>query len=484
MLRIFWIALVSCCSVHVSAVCFAQDGRAASTVAELRAEALASMKEAASFFRKNVATHGGYVYFYDLELKQRWGEGEATPDQIWVQPPGTPAVGLAYLSAFDATGDAYYLSCVQEVAEALIYGQLKSGGWTNCIDFDPQGAQVAEYRNGNGRGKNHSSLDDGQTQTAIEFMVRADKALGFKNAAVHDSASVALAALLAAQFPCGAFPQVWTGPVAKHPGRQANYPEYDWRTEGRIKNYWDLYTLNDNLAVTTKNALLAAHEVYGEERYLNAVKRLGDFLIMSQMPEPQAGWAQQYNYAMQPAWARRFEPPAVCGHESQAIVSLLMEIYLATADEKYLTPIPAAIRFLENSELRDGTIARYYELQTNRPLFMEVNAGVYTLTYSDSNLPSHYSWKTKSQVKKLQRDFASVRERLGKSAVSVSVDGLAARARRIVDELDESGRWLSTSDGTKMVGQRRFPEGEQFLSSDLFIENLQTLAQFIQATGS
>ncbi len=35
----------------------------------------------------------------------------------------------------------------------LCYGQLASGGWTNSIDFDPQGEKVARYRNGRGERK-------------------------------------------------------------------------------------------------------------------------------------------------------------------------------------------------------------------------------------------------------------------------------------------------------------------------------------------
>ena len=101
----------------------------------LRDEAAVAVKKAATFYRERVATHGGYVYFYSLDLKQRWGEGVATPDQIWVQPPGTPTVGMAYLKAWKATGDEYYLDAARVAAEGLAYGQLRTGGWTNQVDF-------------------------------------------------------------------------------------------------------------------------------------------------------------------------------------------------------------------------------------------------------------------------------------------------------------------------------------------------------------
>src|SRR5688500_15338803 len=102
---------------------------------------------AATYYRTKVATHGGYVYYYSLDLSQRWGEGVASADQIWVQPPGTPTVGLAYLAAWRATGDSFYLEAATEAARAVAHGQLRSGGWTNAVDFDPRGSRSAGYRN-------------------------------------------------------------------------------------------------------------------------------------------------------------------------------------------------------------------------------------------------------------------------------------------------------------------------------------------------
>ncbi|MEZ5299894.1 MAG: hypothetical protein R3F11_04380 [Verrucomicrobiales bacterium] len=57
-----------------------------------------------SFFHNNAATHGGYVYLYSADLSLRQAEGIPGPDTIWVQPPGTPAVGEAFLDAYEATG--------------------------------------------------------------------------------------------------------------------------------------------------------------------------------------------------------------------------------------------------------------------------------------------------------------------------------------------------------------------------------------------
>jgi PelA/Pel-15E family pectate lyase len=465
-LAVFLVALVVPCGAR------AQDD-------SLRQELTAAMKRAASYYYEQVATHGGYVYHYSLDLSQRWGEGVASVDQIWVQPPGTPTVGLAYLKAYEATGDEYYRQAAVDAAHALAYGQLKSGGWTNCIDFDPRGERVAEYRNGKGSGKNHSSLDDGQTQSALRLMMHADKALEFQDETVHESAMIALEALLAAQFANGGFPQVWTGPVEHQPVKQANYPEYDWRTEGRIKQYWDMYTLNDNVTGYVADALIDAHAIYGEPRYLEALKKLGDFLLLAQMPEPQPGWAQQYNYDMQPIWARRFEPPGVSGDETQEVIETLFKIFTVIGDRKYLEPIPKALAWLERSVLPDGQLARYYELKTNRPLYMSRRGDTYSLTYDDSQLPGHYGWKTESRIEQLRAKY----QRL--STVGTPENGSAADApdvqtvREILADLDGQGRWVSIYQGEALIGQAKMPEGTPYLASAVFSENLATLSRYL-----
>jgi hypothetical protein len=304
--------LKSCLLGLLALTCVFQVAAAQESDAKLREEASAAMRKAAEFYRGKVAVRGGYVYYYSPDLKLRYGEGMATPTQVWVQPPGTPTVGLAFLAAHRATGERFYLDAAREAGEALLYGQLKSGGWQNCVDFDSRG-RVNLYRNGKGGGQNNSTLDDGISQSAIQFMARLDEALEFNDAAVHESASIGLDALLKAQFANGAFPQVWTGPVPGAPVTKASYPDYDWRTEGKVKDYWNMYTLNDGAAGTVSQALMVAADVYQEPRFLEALKRLGDFLLLAQMPEPQPAWAQQYSREMHPIWARRFEPPGVTG---------------------------------------------------------------------------------------------------------------------------------------------------------------------------
>lgn len=444
------------------------------------AEVAAAMKRAATYYRTQVATHGGYVYHYSLDLQTRWGEGPATKDQIWVQPPGTPTVGMAYLAAYRATKDSFYLDAAREAAEALIYGQLRSGGWRNLVDFDPQSPRVAAYRNGRGQKKNgddNSTLDDGITQSATRFLVQLDGELQFKDAAIHDAALIALDALLQAQFANGAFPQVWTGPVETQPVVAASYPEYEWRTEGKVKEYWTRYTLNDGIAGYVADLLLDALRIYQDDRYKAALAKLGDFLLLAQMPDPQPAWCQQYGYDMKPIWARRFEPPAVSGGESQDVLETLLKVYHLTQNKKYLTPIPRALEYLKKSELPDGRLARYYELQSNKPLYMNRDGGEYFLTYDDAKLPDHYGWKVASRLDLIGMLF--------QDALTLGVTGTVRLMdteghRSTLAELDDQGRWISTYGGERIIGQAKFAAGEKYLSSAVFSRNLSSLAEYHQ----
>lgn len=464
MTRTLGLVVLVACLVH------AQPGEPG-----LRAAALKTLQKATAYYRDKVASHGGYVYYYSLDLRERWGEGKADADTLFVQPPGTPTVGLAFLRAYEATGDRDALKAAVAAGEALVYGQLQSGGWTQTIHYGTA-RRVGKYRNGKGGNWNVSSLDDDQTQAALRFLMHLDKALAFKNEAIHEATLYGLTALLKAQFPNGGFPQVWTGPIAAQPVVKAKYPEGDWKTDGKIKNYWDYYTLNDNIPGTVAETLILAQRVYGDAKYKAALAKLGDFLILAQMPEPQPGWCQQYNYDMVPMWGRKFEPPAITGWESQDAMRTLLTIARATGDKKYLEPLPAALKFYQKNLLEDGRVARFYELTTSKPLYMD---GAYRLTYDDSAAPAHYGWKQPAGFAQIEKEYAAVRTGMP-PAKSGPVS--AARVREIVQALDAEGRWISTYAGEHLVGQPKFAPGFKYVSSEVFARNVEMLSQYLAAT--
>ncbi|MEX2578188.1 MAG: pectate lyase [Verrucomicrobiales bacterium] len=440
-----------------------------------------TIDRAATFYREKAAVNGGYVYYYSLDFSRRLGEGVAGPTEIWVQPPGTPTVGEAFLDAYEATGSRAHLDSAIAAGKALVHGQLESGAWQNSIDFNPAGPRAMLYRNGKGnpKGKNFSTLDDDISQSALRFMMRLDETLNFENETIHESVEYAATRLLQAQFPNGAFPQGWTGPVETRPLKESQYPDYDWRTEGRIKEYWDQYTLNDGIAGSMTDTLIRAHKIYKDSKYLSALRKLGEFLILSQMPDPQPAWAQQYGPDMQPIWARAFEPPAISGRESEDVMIALMKIAEYTGEDRFLEPIVPAVKYLESSLLPDGRMARYYELQNNKPLYMKREGRAYSLTNDDSNLPDHYGWKNPSRLDLIKQAYRA--KLAGRDPLEIlepkAVD--PDEVEEIVDDLDDEGRWVSEYDGELLVGQPKFQPGEKYLDSAVFAENMETLARWI-----
>lgn len=438
----------------------------------LENEVRQSLRRAVEFFRDKVARHGGYVYYTSLDLSQRWGEGKASDNTVFVQPPGTPTVGMAILAAYRATRDKFYLEAARKPAAALIKGQSPSGGWPQSFEITDH----SELRQSKRSKPVRSSLDDGQTQAALEFLIKLDRALEWKDETIHAAAVKGLDGLLAAQFPNGAFPQSWIAPVGNHPKLQAKYPRYDWRTEGRLKNYWDYYTLNDNLAGSVARTLIVAIEAYGDFRFRDALARLGDFLVAAQMPDPQPAWCQQYNFEMIPIWARKFEPPAIAGSESQDAMETLIEIARQTGKKRYLEPIPRALDYFENNcLLSDGKVARFYEFETNKPLYM---TSKYELTYDDSDVPKHYGWKKSQRFGAIRREYELALEdtkREDKKMERPTVD----QVKKVLARLDGQGRWVTTAAGENLVGNPKFVSGFQYLSSELFCNNVELLAKYL-----
>jgi hypothetical protein len=194
--------------------------------------------------------------------------------------------------------------------------------------------------------------------------------------------------------------------------------------------------------------------------------KFGEFLLLARLPEPQPAWAQQYDAQMRPAWARKFEPPAVTGGESQDVLEALLDLHEATRDPRLLEPISPALAYLRKSLLPDGRLARFYETHSNRPLWL---AKDYRVVYTDDDLPTHYGFKVESRLDEIERDLELVRA--GRPRVRKSS---AAEAKRAIETLDAKGRWVEAESPKRGV-----PAGA-WIRSATFIRRVEALCDFLE----
>lgn len=359
----------------------------------LRDQALATMRQATEFMVEKVAYKGGYVWAYTPDLSRRWGELEAAPTMIWIQPPGTATVGHVYLDAYNATGDQYYYDAAAQVAEAIIAAQHPSGGWNYMADFAGEDSLRDWYRTVGANAwrmeefhhfYGNATFDDAGTAEAAQFLLRLY--LAKRDETYRPALDRAVSFVLDSQYPVGGWPQRW--PLTEIEG-DPGYTAY--------------ITFNDDVAAENIKFLLMVRQTLGDDpRITDSIRRAMDSFVVTQGPPDQPGWALQYTLDLKPAGARTYEPKALVTHTTAANVAALMNFYELTGDRKYLARVGEALDWLEKVKLppeqeKNGrTHPTFIEIGTDRPLYVHrrgsnVVNGEYYVTDRLEGAIGHYS---------------------------------------------------------------------------------------------
>jgi PelA/Pel-15E family pectate lyase len=474
---------------------------------QTKQEVLSAMKKATEFFSNKVSTRGGYVWNVSEDFSKQYGEVPARKSQIWVQS-GTPMVGMTMLDAYEATGDKFYLEVAQKAADALIFGQTKSGGWHYMVDFEPKGVQDY-YKNHASKFKwgmeeqrfykGNATLDDGNSQNATRFILRLYTVS--KNDKYKLPLLKALDFFLKAQYPNGAFPQ--------------RFPlHYDYIHDD-FPDYTSYYTLNDGATVTAIQVLVEAYEKLGDNKYLVAAKCAVDFLIAVQGPEDQAAWAEQYHPdTMQPVKARTHEPAGFVVRESEQVLETLEMFYKMTGDRRYLRPISLCLNWFDrlNKEAVEfkRTPARYYELGTNLPVYVIRTDETYEHGYGKylwSNTPkgnnqgSSGGWdssqvrqivnvepirKEYERVKSLDAKAARAEYEKQKSWSGDSPRPDTANVANPIKAMDSRGAWITDCRVLKLDAKEKngLNSGDfeiiKGYSTGVFVRNLSAMTAFVK----
>jgi hypothetical protein len=416
-------------------------------------QAQETMKKATNFLH-SITTKGGYAGIFSLDLSQRWGEEvyePASPNEIWIQPPGTPSIGTSFIKAYKATRDEEYLKLAKEAGLALAWAQSTHGGWIYLVDLSRYPMNDTNVK----RVTTKCTFDDDVSQGAVTFLMDLDEVID--EPWLTDAINLSLNHIMSAQYENGGWPQ-W-------------YP--------LIGGYHDYYTFNDGAMNDCIRVMLKAYKQYGRKDCFESAKKGGDFIILSQLQAPQTGWGQQYSLDLKPAWARKFEPPGLESAVTAQNITTLITIYEYTQDEKYLKPIPLAIDWLERSKIGDNLWARLYEIGTNRPIFGDYDSKVhYTFEELSEDRQTGYSWRISWPLDAIEAYNTFMKKRAEQGTVTPgqlenarSFSEASApqerEVKQIIASLDNQGRW---------VNQKR-----QLIFVDDFVNNMNRLCLYIES---
>ena len=400
-----------------------------------RAAVLAAMKRAARFMTEEAAVQGGYVWQYLPDFSRRWGELEAGPTMIWVQPPGTATVGHLFLDAYHATGDAFYYEAAKKAADALVKGQHPAGGWNYVIDtageeslkqwYATVGAnawRLEELQHYYG----NATFDDAGTAEASQLLLRVY--LEKKDRKYLAPLNKAISFVLESQYENGGWPQRY--PFVQNGG-----------LHGRA-DYTPYITFNDDVAGENLEFLIyawhgLARNGRGDARILDAINRGMDIFVKTQQPQPQPAWGlQHFPDTLKPAGARTIEPQAFVTHATGTNIKSMLGFYRLTGDRKYLARLPEAMDWLDQVATKPplntpGRTHPTFVLEgANTPVYIHrrgsnIANGQYYADDNPTNLIVHYGSFRNVDTPALRAEYA----RLSALSVEEATQGSPLKAR-------------------------------------------------------
>lgn len=507
-------------------------------------EAKAKMLQATQFMVEEVSVHGGYVRLQTKDLSRRWGELEVFDTQIWVggNYPLTPGMGKLFLDLYHETGEEYYYEAADKVADALIWGQLESGGWDYIIDFAGTRSKKHwyntigqnawgwfEYNHYYGNATQHSN-----TTSATRFLLR--MYVSKLDPKYKPALDKALDFVLESQFPLGGWSKRY--PPTRH-------HQYEGRPDYTVRYNFHADVPRDNIEL-----LIEAYNVLGEERFLDPIRRGMNFFIIAQQGNPQGGWARHLDENLEPAFGRPFEPAGISTRLTATHIRIMLRFYQYTGDRKFLARIPDAIDWLRRSKLpehmtNDGnrTHALVMEVGTNKPLWNHrrgtgVLDGEYIVNYDYEGVDGKiyaYGDNIRIDVDELEREYERVaamspEEASRNSPLNVErYEGMEppqryleyqhnykyydptpgprytapseSGVRQILEDLDGQGRWITTGewisdpytldeDGNPSnTAMHSDPitatwitddSDQEYISNRVYIDNMRQLLEFIK----
>ena len=342
----------------------------------------------------------------------------------------TPHIAAKMLYASEVLDDARYFDVARRSAEFLLAAQDKRGFWVSQYIMTVNGIEPQET------GEQVKLQDEVQAHP-IFFLAYIYRLTGEKE--YLDALKRGGEFLLNAQNPNGSWSHHYN--ATRGMGETRNKHPQGGELNDR--------TMNDGI-----NVMLLMYHITKDRKYVEAIRRAGQWLIDAQLTGKVVGWADQYDKDNQPVWARNFEPPAWSLRASSLASRALVEVYRLSGDKRYLQPVEAYASYMK-SRFDESKTYRYYDVKSGRPIAAWMNK-VYFLDDKDE-LARYQRFPAGSQYTELRSpDIAP--DRLLQDAEAPSpkklspvltrdtaaklLPNLRKDAINALDTQDASGMWL------------------------------------------
>ena len=255
----------------------------------------------------------------------------------------TPRLACLLLYGYQSLGDYHYFEAALRTGEFILAAQDKRGFWSPNYRMTVHGIQPSHP-------DTMIKLQDSNISHPIFFLSAMYRFTGDKR--YLDALKRAGEFYLRAQNPNGSWSHHW------------NARKKIGETSRRKPQGGELNDLAMNDAI---DVMILMYHITGDRKYVEAIRRAGEWLIASQLKGKVCGWADQYDKDNNPAWARNFEPPALSMAGSSHACRALVTLYRLSGDKRYLAPIGRHREWVRRTAGKVG-IYHSYDAKTGKPI--------------------------------------------------------------------------------------------------------------------
>jgi PelA/Pel-15E family pectate lyase len=301
---------------------------------------------------------------------------------------------------------------IAKIADNILLYQRNNGGWPK--NYDMQAILTKDQTDSVRKAKTqiHTTFDNSTTYTHVEYLAEVYSATKIEK--YKEGSLKGINFILKAQFPNGGWPQYY--PLEENYSRHITY------NDGAM-----LGVMSTLKRINNNDPAFAFVPVDIRKKTKQAYDKGLECILKTQIISKGrlTAWCQQYDeVTLKPAWARAYEMPSICNGESVAIVMMLMS--LDNPDKRIIESVQSSIKWFEESKIYNTKVktvpappeesqyktiridrvvvadttappiwTRFYEIDTERPLFSDRNSKLlYSMAEVSHERRAGYSWYT------------------------------------------------------------------------------------------